>query len=209
MEFFKKEYPDTEAVKVDVAYVTFGDRLRAIRKEKGMSQDEFAKLLGTSKQVLSRYEIGQRIPKITQVQEYAKKLNVSADYLMGDSAEEAAFNSLCPKDHPPFYKIFMDVMNQLEVDIPGMAQVSGLTDRQVRTIIIRQMKDAPLPIALQLSDALGVPLEVWTGDQNYQPTDITAEARQVARAYDQAAPKEKAMVRMALDLPPLTGGKDL
>lgn len=209
MEFFKKEYPDTEAVKVDVAYVTFGDRLRAIRKEKGMSQDEFAKLLGTSKQVLSRYEIVQRIPKITQVQEYAKKLNVSADYLMGDSAEEAAFNSLCPKDHPPFYKIFMDVMNQLEVDIPGMAQVSGLTDRQVRTIIIRQMKDAPLPIALQLSDALGVPLEVWTGDQNYQPTDITAEARQVARAYDQAAPKEKAMVRMALDLPPLTGGKDL
>lgn len=209
MEFFKKEYPDTEAVTVDVAYVTFGDRLRAIRKEKGMSQDEFAKLLGTSKQVLSRYEIGQRIPKITQVQEYAKKLNVSADYLMGDSAEEAVFNSLCPKDHPPFYKIFMDVMNQLGVDIPGMAQVSGLTDRQVRTIIIRQMKDAPLPIALQLSDALGVPLEVWTGDQNYQPTDITAEARQVARAYDQAAPKEKAMVRMALDLPPLTGGKDL
>ena len=209
MEFFKKEYPDTEAVTVDVAYVTFGERLRAIRKEKGLSQDEFAKLLGTSKQVLSRYEIGQRIPKITQVQEYAKKLNVSADYLLGDSAEEAAFNSLCPKDHPPFYKIFMDVMNQLEVDIPGMAQVSGLTDRQVRTIIIRQMKDAPLPIALQLSDALGVPLEVWTGDQNYQPTDITAEARQVARAYDQAAPKEKAMVRMALDLPPLTGGKDL
>ena len=59
MEFFKKEYPDTGDVAVDVTYVSFGDRLRAIRKEKGMSQDEFAKLLGTSKQVLSRYEIGQ------------------------------------------------------------------------------------------------------------------------------------------------------
>ena len=172
MEFFKKEYPDTD-VAVDVTYASFGDRLRAIRKEKGMSQDEFAKMLGTSKQVLSRYEIGQRIPKITQVQEYAKRLNVSADYLMGDSAEEAAFNSLCPKDHPPFYKIFLDVMEQMGLDIPGMAQVSGLTDRQVRTIIIRQMKDAPLPIAMQLSDALGVPLEVWTGDRRYQPTDIS------------------------------------
>ena len=171
-----------------------------------MSQEEFAKLLGTSKQVLSRYEIGQRIPKITQVQEYAKRLNVSADYLMGDSAEEAAFNSLCPKDHPPFYKIFLDVMDQMGLDIPGMAQVSGLTGRQVRTIIIRQMKDAPLPIALQLSDALGVPLEVWTGDRRYQPADITAEARQVARAYDHADQKEKAMVRMALDLPPMTEG---
>ena len=206
MEFFKKEYPDTGDMAVDVTYVSFGDRLRAIRKEKGMSQDEFAKLLGTSKQVLSRYEIGQRIPKITQVQEYAKRLNVSADYLMGDSAEEAAFNSLCPKDHPPFYKIFLDVMDQMGLDIPGMVQVSGLTDRQVRTIIIRQMKDAPLPIALQLSDALGVPLEVWTGDRRDQPADITAEARQVARAYDHADQKEKAMVRMALDLPPKTGG---
>ena len=206
MEFFKKEYPDTD-VAVDVTYASFGDRLRAIRKEKGMSQDEFAQMLGTSKQVLSRYEIGQRIPKITQVQEYAKRLNVSADYLMGDSAEEAAFNSLCPKDHPPFYKIFLDVMEQMGLDIPGMAQVSGLTDRQVRTIIIRQMKDAPLPIAMQLSDALGAPLEVWTGDRRYQPTDITAEARQVARAYDKAGQKEKAMVRMALDLPPMTGGE--
>ena len=206
MEFFKKEYPDTD-VAVDVTYASFGDRLRAIRKEKGMSQDEFAQMLGTSKQVLSRYEIGQRIPKITQVQEYAKRLNVSADYLMGDSAEEAAFNSLCPKDHPPFYKIFLDVMEQMGLDIPGMAQVSGLTDRQVRTIIIRQMKDAPLPIAMQLSDTLGVPLEVWTGDRRYQPTDITAEARQVARAYDKAGQKEKAMVRMALDLPPMTGGE--
>ena len=206
MEFFKKEYPDTD-VAVDVTYASFGDRLRAIRKEKGMSQDEFAQMLGTSKQVLSRYEIGQRIPKITQVQEYAKRLNVSADYLMGDSAEEAAFNSLCPKDHPPFYKIFLDVMEQMGLDIPGMAQVSGLTDRQVRTIIIRQMKDAPLPIAMQLSDALGVPLEVWTGDRRYQPTDISAEARQVARAYDKAGQKEKAMVRMALDLPPMTGGE--
>ena len=206
MEFFKKEYPDTD-VAVDVTYASFGDRLRAIRKEKGMSQDEFAQMLGTSKQVLSRYEIGQRIPKITQVQEYAKRLNVSADYLMGDSAEEAAFNSLCPKDHPPFYKILLDVMEQMGLDIPGMAQVSGLTDRQVRTIIIRQMKDAPLPIAMQLSDALGVPLEVWTGDRRYQPTDITAEARQVAQAYDKAGQKEKAMVRMALDLPPMTGGE--
>ena len=206
MEFFKKEYPDTDAA-VDVTYASFGDRLRAIRKEKGMSQDEFAQMLGTSKQVLSRYEIGQRIPKITQVQEYAKRLNVSADYLMGDSPEEAAFNSLCPKDHPPFYKIFLDVMEQMGLDIPGMVQVSGLTARQVRTIIIRQMKDAPLPIAMQLSDALGVPLEVWTGDRRYQPTDISAEARQVARAYDKAGQKEKAMVRMALDLPPMTGGE--
>ena len=201
MDFFKTEYPEPPAV--DVEYVSFGQRLRAIRKEKGLSQDDFAALLGTSKQVLSRYEIGQRIPKITQVQQYAKALNVSADYLMGDSAEEAAFNSLCPGDRPPFYKILISVMEGMGLDIPGLVRVSGLTDRQVRTIILRRMKDAPLPIALQLSDTLGVPLEVWTGDKSYTPQDITVEAREVARAYDAASLKDRNTARLALDLEPL------
>ena len=204
MDYFKQNYTDPPVVEIE--YVAFGERLRTLRKEKNMSQDEFAALLGTSKQVLSRYEIGQRIPKITQVQEYARKLNVSADYLMGDSEEEAAFNSLCPGKRPPFYKIFMDVTEQMGLDIPGTVRVTGLTDRQVRTIIVRRMKDAPLPIALQLSDTLDVPLEVWTGDRSYAPQEISVEAREVARAYDKASIKDKNTARLALDLEPVKGG---
>ena len=85
-----------------------------------------------------------------------------------------------------------------------MVQVSGLTGRQVRTIIIRQMKDAPLPIALQLSDALGCRwrCEPATG---YQPTDITAEARQVARPMIRRAKRESDGAD-GLALPPKTGG---
>lgn len=206
MSLFKKEYPNLE--KVNIEYVSFGERLRAIRKEKGLSQDEFAALLGTSKQVLSRYEIGQRIPKITQVQQYAEKLNVSADYLMGDSVDEAAFNSVCRQGVKPFYEIFIEVTyDQMGLNIPGVVRVTGLTDRQVRTIITRQMKEAPLPIALQLSDTLGVPLEVWTGNSPYQPKDITVEAREVARAYDKASLKDKNTARLALDLEPVREAK--
>lgn len=202
MSPFKQE--DPKLPEINVEYVSFGDRLRSIRKEKGLSQDEFAALLGTSKQVLSRYETGQRIPKITQVQQYAKRLNVSADYLMGDSPEEAAFNSVCRAAQRPFYEIFIDVTcDQMGLDIPTVVRVTGLTDRQVRTIITRRMKEAPLPIALQLSDTLGVPLETWTGDHTYRPQDITVEAREVARAYDKASLKDKNTARLALDLEPV------
>ena len=38
-------------------YCTFGQRMRQIRKSRGLSQDEFAAMLGTSKQILSRYEL--------------------------------------------------------------------------------------------------------------------------------------------------------
>lgn len=202
MDFFETEYPEPPTI--DVKYVSFGQRLRTVRKEKGLTQNEFAALLGSSKQVLSRYEIGQRIPKITQVQQYAKALNVSADYLMGDSEEETAFNSLCPGNQLPFYKIFISVTKDMGLNIPDIVRVTGLTDRQIHTIILRRMKDAPLPIALQLSDTLGVPPEVWAG-RAYTPRDTTVEAGEVARAYDNASLKDKNIARMALGVEPVKG----
>lgn len=184
-------------------FIAFGDRLREIRHEAGMSQEEFASKLGTSKQVLSRYETNQRAPKITLAAEYAEKLGVTLDYMLGDTAEEAAFSELSPKTKDkPFYKIFMDITTEMGLDIPGIVRVTGLTDGQVRTIITRRLKDAPLPLALQLSDTLGVPLEVWTGDMLYAPVDITVEGREVALAYDRANDKDKKTARLALDLPP-------
>lgn len=62
----------------------FGENLRKIRNSRGMSQDEFADLLGTSKQVISRYETAQRSPKVSTVAEYAEKLGVSISELTGD-----------------------------------------------------------------------------------------------------------------------------
>jgi transcriptional regulator with XRE-family HTH domain len=186
----------------------FGDRLRQIRKERGLSQEEFAKQLGTTKQALSRYETNQRAPKITIAADYAEKLGVSLDYMLGDTAEEAAFYDLCPKSKKkPFYKIFIDVTEKMGLDIPGITRVTGLTDAQVRTIIFKNLKDAPLPLALLLSDTLGVPLEVWTGDTVYAPVDISVEAREVAMAYDRADGKSKRLVRDLLDLEIITNTK--
>ena len=105
------------------------------------------------------------------------------------------------KKEKPFYKIFIEVTaDKMGLDIPGVVQKTGLTDKQVRTIITRQMKVAPLDLAMQLSDTLNVPLEVWLGVKDYVPADVSADAYEVARAYDQADIKSKNMVRMALDL---------
>ncbi|NSL49884.1 helix-turn-helix transcriptional regulator, partial len=68
--------------------LTFGDKLKKIRTERNMSQEELGELLGTSKQVISRYETNQRTPKITVVEEYARKLNVPLEYLVNHSIPE-------------------------------------------------------------------------------------------------------------------------
>lgn len=202
LEKIKKLYPGYDDVEINPT--SFGARLRQIRKERGETQDEFAAIIETSKQVLSRYESGQRIPKISLAEKYAKALGVSVDYLTGkDVPQEAAFDSVCTQSDKPFYKIFIDVTLEMGLLIPDIVRITGLTDWQVRTIIFRRMKEAPLPIALQLSRTLDVPLEVWTGNEEYKASDITMEAREVAKAYDKAAAKDKTMVRMALDLPPV------
>jgi len=64
---------------------SFGMRLRQIRKSMGMTQREFAEILGTSKQVISRYEIGKRIPKVTIVKEFSLRLGVSIADIIGES----------------------------------------------------------------------------------------------------------------------------
>lgn len=187
---------------VDVVYTKFGSRLRQIRKEMGYTQEGFAKLLGTSKQILSRYEREDRSPRIEVVRKYAEALKVSADYLLGDEEAEAVSSMFwAQKKEKPFYKIFIEVTaDKMGLDIPGVVQKTGLTDKQVRTIITRQMKVAPLDLALQLSDTLNVPLEVWLGVMDYTPAEVSADAYEVARAYDKADFRDKNMARMALKL---------
>lgn len=187
---------------VDVVYTKFGSRLRQIRKEMGYTQEDFAKLLGTSKQILSRYEREDRSPRIEVVRKYAEALKVSADYLLGDEEAEAVSSMFwAQKKEKPFYKIFIEITaDKMGLDIPGVVQKTGLTDKQVRTIITRQMKVAPLDLALQLSDTLNVPLEVWLGVMDYTPAEVSADAYEVARAYDKADFRDKNMARMALKL---------
>ena len=186
---------------IDIHFTSFGERLRELRKEKGLSQDEFAQMLGTSKQILRRYELGQRSPNIEQVSKYAEKLKVSVDYLLGDTESEAVYEELCNEfEGLPFYKIFIEVTMKMGLYISDIVRVTGLTDRQVRSIITRRMKDAPLPIAMQLSETLNVPLEVWAGGKAYMPSELSANAYEVARAYDKASLKDRNTARLALNL---------
>ena len=67
----------------------FGSALKRYREEHNLSQQELAVVLKTSKQVISRYETGQRDPKIGTAKEYAERLGVPLSYFLGeDSAIE-------------------------------------------------------------------------------------------------------------------------
>lgn len=64
---------------------SFSEALRRIRFEKHMTQEEFADLLGTTKQNISRYESGAVSPKISTAAIIAGKLGISLSELSGDA----------------------------------------------------------------------------------------------------------------------------
>ena len=64
----------------------FGEKLKKIRMERGLTQEKLAEILGTSKQVISRYEKSQRNPKLITVEDYASKLNISLGSFVSEKA---------------------------------------------------------------------------------------------------------------------------
>ena len=62
----------------------FGSNLKKIREARNLTQAELADMLGTTKQVISRYENGTRSPKISVVAEYAEKLGMSISSLSNE-----------------------------------------------------------------------------------------------------------------------------
>lgn len=59
------------------------NKIRQIRKEKGLSITELAEMIGISYQSLQRYEAGKRDPSIQVLIALANFFDVSVDYLVG------------------------------------------------------------------------------------------------------------------------------
>ena len=60
-----------------------GDRLRNIRDQHGLTQDELAYRLSIGQSQLARYENGRAEPTPEVIVRLASELDVSADYLLG------------------------------------------------------------------------------------------------------------------------------
>lgn len=60
----------------------FGERLRELREESEMTQEQLGKLLNITKQAISNYEKGENEPTLDTLVKMADIFNVSLDYLL-------------------------------------------------------------------------------------------------------------------------------
>lgn len=84
---------------------SLGIRIKYLREKHNISQIDFAKKIGVSNTVLSRYESGDRKPDYDTLQVIADFFEVSTDYLLGRTDTPA----LTPQEHNnPEFQAFIN-----------------------------------------------------------------------------------------------------
>lgn len=63
--------------------VDFGNILKKLRQQEGMTQQQLANKLGVTKSVVSYYELQERYPSPEILTKLAQIFHVSTDYLLG------------------------------------------------------------------------------------------------------------------------------
>lgn len=66
------------------ALESLGKRVHELRKQRGWSQPEVGKLVGTSGAIIGRYERGEMTPSIEVARKLAQAFGVTVDYLVSE-----------------------------------------------------------------------------------------------------------------------------
>ncbi|MBN6187748.1 helix-turn-helix transcriptional regulator [Aneurinibacillus sp. BA2021] len=89
----------------------FGIRLKELRQQRQLTQEETARRLNISRGTYAHYEIGKRQPDFATLQKLADFFDVSIDYLLGRIDEPASLPQFLrdPSDDISSYEGYRDL----------------------------------------------------------------------------------------------------
>lgn len=80
--------------------MTTGEKLAALRKKKGITQEQLAELLQVSRQSVSRWEMDVAFPETEKLIKLARLLECSIDFLLNENLEDAGDRRTPPEISP-------------------------------------------------------------------------------------------------------------
>ncbi len=69
--------------------MAIGDKIQALRKHHGWSQQQLAQKIGTSGPIVGRYERGEMTPSVEVAKKLADTFDVTLDFLVDDTGKTA------------------------------------------------------------------------------------------------------------------------
>ena len=108
----------------------FFEKIQALRKDRGLSQESFAERIGVSRQAVAKWESGESLPEIDKLMLISDFFMVSIDSLVKDS--QACSSHAAPVDLPqaaigPGMAVFSQYTSVLEANGEPMSVHSALT----------------------------------------------------------------------------------
>jgi len=151
--------------------MTFGNRLKQARENKGYNQKQFAERLGVTPTRLNYWEKDKREPDVAIIKQIAQILDVSSDWLIGNNLINVDITfSANEKQHIKKYR---------SLDLYGQKAVDNLMDIELErcSLVVELPRLITLPmVELKASAGTGQ----WLGDDEYTTrVDVldTPEAR--------------------------------
>ncbi|QNB46848.1 helix-turn-helix domain-containing protein [Thermanaerosceptrum fracticalcis] len=125
--------------------VAFGERIRELREEKGLSQEELGKILKVAKSTISQYELGKRNPDPETLDNLANILDCSVDYLLGRTDERRPAEKVIEEaisDDAELLEFFQDLKQRDDLQLL-FKQVKPLSQNTIKRIIkyIKMVED--------------------------------------------------------------------
>lgn len=88
------------------------DKIIALRKKNGWSQEELADKLNVTRQSVSKWEGAQSVPDLERILQLSKVFGVSTDYLLKDELEEEEYTGDVEEaEQKPVHKVSMEEAN--------------------------------------------------------------------------------------------------
>lgn len=166
--------------------MTVGDRIRQLRMERGVTQQEIADCAGVSKQAIYKYEnnVVTNIP-MDKLSIIASKLGVTPCFLMGwDEGVSTRKNEWASK----FREGVMQILNNAD---PADLEASGIS---IRNIEEKLSGNDPISLAMacSIADQLGESLDSLLG---HTPKEM------IKAALQQEDGSKAEIIELVLDLP--------
>ena len=129
-------------------------KIEKLRKQKGLSQEEFANEMGVSRQSVFKWESGENTPDLDKIKKLASLFNVSFDVLLNDDIElDDEYRISYPKEekkHKPINK------KLVLIPLIGFLVIGVITGTTIGIINYVQNKMAEERFNNQISDVISL-----------------------------------------------------
>ncbi|MCL2058217.1 MAG: helix-turn-helix domain-containing protein [Oscillospiraceae bacterium] len=172
-----------------------GARIASMRKERGLTQESLAEMLGVSPQAVSKWENGRALPETALLPGLAKALETSIDSLFMDSSLRilSAFYGDGIESHNVANRLNRLIEDgALEIDVNGTSLACQIANNRPRYLIVKYQEEQGVFYAYAgEGDRFSIDAGSRTGSRTESRTGSLAENRVGSRGL---SPSDKAEI---------------